>query len=68
MPLITFIPIPTKFVGAGFPADVYIYNAPPVWTRAGASVRIRVCVYARVPSGACLSTTGGAAIKIRDRG
>lgn len=24
MPLITFIPIPTKFVGAGFPADVYI--------------------------------------------
>lgn len=28
MSLITFIPIPTKFVGAGFPADVYIYNAP----------------------------------------
>lgn len=46
MPLITFIPIPTKFVGAGFPADVYIYNASDDVGAYG--VNIRVCT--RVPS------------------
>lgn len=43
MPLITFIPIPTKFVGAGFPADVYICK------RDAASryecAHVRACVY-----------------------
>lgn len=54
MPLITFIPIPTKFVGAGFPVDMYIYNARWCIDACDVSVSyVRAC--ARVPSSACLS-------------
>jgi len=42
MLLITFIPIPTKFVGAGFPADVYIYNASDDIGAYDVNVRTRV--------------------------